>query len=253
MALTTGLVGYYEFDENQGNTTVDVTGTRSASTWQGTLGSQWTNGKINSGGNFNGTDNYLILQSGFLLGTQANASWSGWIKTNVTPAGGGSSIYCERAASGNDIWKIEIAGSSNPNSQGALQFTHRNDANTLNQPGTGTFLVNDNSLHHIVVTKAGLAMTFYVDNVVKGSANLTGNDTLTDASPSCRFGTDIQDGTAWYKNVLDEVGLWTRTINPSEVAQLYNNGAGLQYPFLPLISDSIPSVSIGVFNDMIGY
>lgn len=230
-SLANNIIGYYKFDENSGTTTADATSNRAAGTWNGTLGSEWATGKINSGGNFNGTDNYVVVQSGYLLGTKTNATWAGWIKTNQTPGGGGGAIYSERAASGNDIWKIEIAGSSNPNSQGALQFTHRDDANTLNQPGTGTFLVNDNNWHHVALVKSGTSITIYIDGISRGTGTLTGTDTLTDASPSCRFGTDIQDGTAWYKGLIDEVGMWLRALSAAEVALLYNNGVGIQYSF----------------------
>jgi hypothetical protein len=35
----------------------------------------------------------------------------------------------------------------------------------------------------------------------------------------------IFDGT------IDEVWIWNRSLSPSEVSELYNSGAGLQYPF----------------------
>jgi hypothetical protein len=30
---------------------------------------------------------------------------------------------------------------------------------------------------------------------------------------------------------IDEVGIWSRVLTSTEVTQLYNGGAGLQYPF----------------------
>ena len=36
----------------------------------------------------------------------------------------------------------------------------------------------------------------------------------------------------WYTGNIDEIGLWSRKIEDSEVASLYNSGNGLAYPFV---------------------
>jgi hypothetical protein len=57
-SLAGGLVAYWKLDDASGTTADDSVGSNTG-TWNGTLGSQWTTGKINGGGNFNGTDNYV--------------------------------------------------------------------------------------------------------------------------------------------------------------------------------------------------
>src|SRR5208283_5634302 len=56
---TNALVGYWSFDEGKGSTVYDYSPYLRNGTWTGTLGGQWVVGKIQYGGNFNGTDNYV--------------------------------------------------------------------------------------------------------------------------------------------------------------------------------------------------
>jgi hypothetical protein len=56
------LVGYWKFNEGSGTTVGDSVGTYTG-TWQGMLGAQWTTGKLNSAGNFDGSTNYVSTVS----------------------------------------------------------------------------------------------------------------------------------------------------------------------------------------------
>src|SRR5579872_1355940 len=79
MSLITNIVSYYNFDENSGTTVNDKAGSNNG-TWGGTTGSQWTTGKINSGGNFNGTDNKVT--TALWSTTTSNVSMGGWFKSS---------------------------------------------------------------------------------------------------------------------------------------------------------------------------
>jgi len=37
--------------------------------------------------------------------------------------------------------------------------------------------------------------------------------------------------TADFDGLIDEVGIWSRALNSTEVSELYNSGSGLAYPF----------------------
>src|SRR5947209_4114051 len=87
---------------------------------------------------------YVTFGSNYILGTLTNASVTMYIKNSSLSGGSGGALYCERAASGNDIWKLQTIGSTNT----GLEFTHRDDAGTLDQPSE-TCTINDNAWHHI--------------------------------------------------------------------------------------------------------
>lgn len=214
---TTGAIDYWKFDENTGTSVADSIGVNNG-TWQGTLGSQWTTGIINSGGNFiSASTNRVLVSSSKILASLTNASISLWIKTSTTA----KALYCERGAAGNDIWKVEIDSNH-------IRFTHRDDAGTLNQLNGG-ITVTDGNWHHIVLTKSGTTINSYVDGVLDiTNQTLTGNNTMTD-SIIVRIGGDAQDATQYYNGVLDEVGLWNIVLTAAQVTALYNAGAALAY------------------------
>lgn len=84
LGLMSGLVTYWKLDEASGTSATDSMSSHTG-TWGGTLGSQWTTGKINGGGSFNGTNNY-ISASWNTLTLNADRTISAWFKTNNTAA-----------------------------------------------------------------------------------------------------------------------------------------------------------------------
>src|SRR4030042_5775961 len=59
IANTTGLVGYWKFDEGSGTTATDSSGNGNTGAWNGT-GSRWATGKVGSyAGQFNGIDDHI--------------------------------------------------------------------------------------------------------------------------------------------------------------------------------------------------
>jgi hypothetical protein len=83
-SLASGLVSYWKLDDASGTTVTDSVGSNNG-TWNGTLGSQWTTGKINDGGNFNGTDNYVNVPDALNLRMSASNAFtlSAWVNFNA--------------------------------------------------------------------------------------------------------------------------------------------------------------------------
>src|ERR1039458_5355262 len=71
---------WWEMDEVAGGTGADATGHGNTATWQGALGGQWGAGKINGGGVFNGSDNYLTTGLAQTVPFTAGT----WIKVGAT-------------------------------------------------------------------------------------------------------------------------------------------------------------------------
>lgn len=88
--------------------------------------------------------------------------------------------------------------------------------------------------HHVVVTYPGTtcdAMKVYVDGTLRttgmmpGGMPLATNDTTKMAIGGNHLSPPVAFGT------IDEVGMWSRELTEPEVTELYNSGAGSQYPF----------------------
>lgn len=105
--VTSGLVGWWKFDEGTGTVAFDSSGKNANGNWQGTLGGQWTtNSKVGPyAGNFNGSNNYVGVGNlgsfptqgtiSFWMNTAALASWPNPLTTNYS--GGNAGIRFEQA------------------------------------------------------------------------------------------------------------------------------------------------------------
>jgi hypothetical protein len=80
-SLASGLVAYWNFNENTGTTLYDASGNGNTATLEGTTGSQWVTGISGSGLSFNGTSNYVISSS--LVAAPSTYSISAWFKTST--------------------------------------------------------------------------------------------------------------------------------------------------------------------------
>ncbi len=228
MALTDNLISYYRLEADSTDSLAVNNGSDTAITYSS------GNGKISNGAGFDGSTSKIVAKTSAILAALTNASISFWLKNTLGGGAGTAQVvpYAERGSSGNDIWKIEqIRNTGLGITVGSLAFVHRDDAGTLDNHFIPTgVVVNDGNWHHVVFTKAGVACKFYIDRELKSSGNLSGNDTMTNATLESWMGQDKGDSAAKYTGSIDEVGLWSKTLSPAEVTQLYNGGSGLQYP-----------------------
>lgn len=138
------------------------------------------------------------------------------------PAGGVfPTIYGERAAAGNDIFKLEVTDA------GKLQLTYRDDAGTINQIATAT-TVADDEWHFVALTKDGTAIKIYVDDVEVKTGTLTATDTFTNADLQSRIGGDIAGGiNAAYTGYIDEVALYVNRVLVASSITYHYRATGL--------------------------
>lgn len=205
--LLNSLVSYWKYDENSGNAVGDSKGSNTGA-WSGTLGSQWTPGKINSGGNFNGSDNGVNCGNDISLQLSV-FTYAGWVKTST------SGTICSWVNNAGP--QFRIGGTLHLD---LLQSNISNIASSTGAVPSGVFA-------HVAVTyDASGNWAFYINGSLSGSGtNAQG------FSFSSNFYHGRQLTGEYLNGVLDELGVWSRALSASEIAQLYNSGLGKQYPF----------------------
>jgi hypothetical protein len=88
--------------------------------------------------------------------------------------------------------------------------------------------IDDGSWHHVSVTwdKSSNNVVQYIDGVQNGTGTLVasalGDSGLTQVGGFTR-------NSQYWNSVIDEFGVWNRTLNSSEISELYNDGIGLAY------------------------
>jgi hypothetical protein len=88
--------------------------------------------------------------------------------------------------------------------------------------------VNNGQWHHTCVVKVGSGFTLYVN----GTNETSGTGTALDLDATDTYiGTRGGVTTNTWSGQVDEINIWSRELTPSEIAEVYNSGAGLQYPY----------------------
>jgi hypothetical protein len=219
--LMTGITGLWHLDEANGTTGSGSLQDRSGSTNNGTpnggvtLG---TVGKLGSGATFDGSSGFISTSTGY--GSPTVFTISVWFKTTTTAGGKliglGSS---QSGGSGSYDRHIYMQNS------GLLTFGIWNGSA---QVVSTTSSYNDGNWHHAVGTLQPSGLAFYVDGKLIGT-NPNGN-------PNGYYGWwligyDSLGGwpngpsSNYFAGQIDEVAIWSKVLNATEVLELYRRGA----------------------------
>jgi len=217
--LWNDLLAYY---------TADNTPNDSLGTYNGTLlnGATYGTGIINNGFSFDGVNDTVDMGNNLDFDGSTPFSISFWLNANnVTsfnvPLGKAFNI-----APFNGYWFLIT-------SSGNITFYLSND---LNAPD---YLAIENSAtlststwYHVVATydgsKDSSGLKVYVDNALNTQTVIS--NTLTGSISNTRpFRLGARDTGVYFGGGVDEVSVFNRELTASEVTELYNSGAGLQY------------------------
>jgi hypothetical protein len=194
---TSGLISGYKLDNNDFS---DVTGVNNGTNF----GSTNTSGKILDGRDFDGIDDYISVPLD--LTSLSEFSESLWFKMDAE-----GYITSFTHSSDDDIRLTVVSGD--------LYFVMDDGTQSL----TITSFTDTTSWHHVVGThtnSGGGLTSLYLDGVLKDTATgtfdfagMSGNDYLGDRATG--------SGNNW-NGKIDEVMLFNRSLNQTEVLELYN-------------------------------
>lgn len=179
-------------------------------------------GKLDGCYDFDGSGDYITADPIENINV-ASFSLSAWIKTSNS---GNQHIIAGEEDGTNKFYMSINAGDI---------IFYVNDGGNVDQI-TYTGSLANNAWHHIVATKSGSGgapMDIWVDgNNVTTSINSNGGAGTTIIGANLRIGEvsgSIPDHP--FTGSIDEVGIWNKPINVTEITNLYNSGIGLAYPF----------------------
>jgi hypothetical protein len=226
-ADSSGLVGYWKFNEGSGTTAADSSGYGNTGTLYN--GPTWVDGKFGKALSFDGIDDYVEVPYNTNLYPGAG-SWTAeaWIKTSAykdmavvgSPESTGDNaewilaVWINPYPGGNLVANIYFANTSGFNSGKYVDVY-------------GTTPLNDSSWHHIAgVRDTTLKKVFiYVDGKLENSVDepTTWNVTYTN---NIRIGRAVveYDGTnpeAWFQGLIDEVRIYNRALTEEEIKAEY--------------------------------
>lgn len=230
MPLTTSIVSDWKFDESSGNAADSVASNTLTNNGTAAFGAA----KINNGATLvAATPSYFSIadasQSG--LDITGDLSWVGWIKATTLPGSGAYMTLLSKYTSTGNQRSYAFHIFNNAGTQ-ELRATLSSDGTATVEKGSAATGLVTGSFFFVsyVYTAAAGTVDFYLN----GSAL-----TQQTGFPNSLFnGTSAFEIGRWsnlgqpFNGVVDEFGIWSRVLTASEIIQLYNGGAGKQYPFL---------------------
>lgn len=203
-----GSAGYWKFDEGFGTTAKDSSGTGN----HGILinGARWTTGKSGSAISFDGIDDFVKISTTNFSASQGTVAV--WVKASSF---GSSPRYLfghtSLPAYGNRIqlYTDDTGG----NLDMGLGASHKSALNIQQ--------LQVNTWHHVTFTWSSGAYTVYVNGTQKTKGTYSGLASLNSYAHIGGVGVDSKLES--WSGAIDEVKVWNRALNSTEVQNEYNS------------------------------
>ena len=214
--LTDNLVAYYKLDESSGNASDSAGGGLTLTN----NNVSFTTGKINNSASFNGSA-YLSTNSN-LFPASGDFTIAFWYYANNETG----QLFADWATAKRNIY---IRADAN-----TISLFRGNGSNSQSATPTTSATIANDTWTYVVFTQSGTTGSVYLNSGTPVTSNLTYTGG-TDTGYTHYVGVFNQIGGAglndYFTGRLDEVGVWSRALSSTEVSELYNSGAGFQYPF----------------------
>ena len=219
MALTDNIVAYWKLESNSNDSVASYNGTDTNVTY--------ITGKIGNGANITGTGGDGISVADNTVFDVNNAKTvSCWIKFDTQTS---NDIiigkYGDFASADNykNGWFFQAVNGS------GIRASVYNDTPTgyvtsySTMPSTGVWT------HMVMTFNGSTELKLFVNGSQVGSTITTAGTFSFNNTSNLWFGKSSGDP---FDGMVDEIGIWSRTLSDAEITSLYNGGNGLTYPFL---------------------
>ena len=219
-SVSDSLVGYWTFNGNEVTNGVIVN--RVNSTQNGNpeniaTSSFYAYGKIGQSGNFDGTNDDVILPNSntYNFDNTKNFTISGWI--NIAKAGSSETVFSTVNGSGTGGYGVYI---STGNVLGFIVYNGVGSSAVL-----GNTVVTQKTWHHVAYVFTGpTTANLYLDGVLDKTGSFTQNLASISANRFIGTNSNLADH---FNGKIDDLRIYNRALSDLEVRQLYNNGQNI--------------------------
>jgi hypothetical protein len=219
IGISNGLVGYWPLDGNTTSWTTDTTQDVSGNGNTGTLvgmstTTSPTQGKIGQALMFDGSTSYI--DAGNVLNLTSAITVSAWVKPSTFS---GPKFPMIVAKGENDAYTFFI---NNPVAPGAVFFRIGDGSGAGDAQSAAALALG--KWGHVVGTYDGSTVKVYVNGVLSGSKAKSGSIPTTALDLDIGYCSDACNADLYFAGAIDDVRIYNRALNASEVKQLYNMG-----------------------------
>ncbi|MBA7658702.1 hypothetical protein ES703_66661 [subsurface metagenome] len=213
MALIDDLVSYYKLDEIAGTNADDAHGANDGTATDARVFTSEITGIINTGADFTQGADHIDITG---VTTGASFSIMFWFNSIASAATMEDRYFID---SYDDPVRVIIDINNG-------YFSYY-DGSFHNSSALWTSY-NDGEWHQLIASVDGTNVKMYIDNVSVLDTTVTSRYLGGIIHIADRF---VPTGYNHITAYLDEIGIWTKALDSSEVTALWNDGNGLAYPF----------------------
>lgn len=209
--ITTGLIGWWKFDDGSGTSVLDSSGKGSVGDLTGHAPT-WTSGLRQGALSFNGTSQYVDLGNPVILEPTTSLSVSAWVYRTGALVSFSGIVSCQKNASNeggyilagiatNSVrFYIDKAGNGN------WSFAQTDSALPLNQ------------WTHLLGVWDGATVLLYVNGVLQATTGVAGSIGYAAVSQNAYIGRYATDN---FPGLIDDVRVYNRALTAQDVYMLY--------------------------------
>jgi hypothetical protein len=216
VASPTGLVGYWKFDEGEGDIAYDVSGYGNDGTLMGEP--TWIDGLplLGKALDYDGADDYVQVSDAPSLDVSGSGiTFMAWIYSPAFQDYGWIMGKGQEGPWEDMVWWLL------PRSDGAIRYGIRSGGDTQEQLDIPVGLTT-NIWQHVAVVYDATYMRFYLNAEPKDSFPKTGNMDVNDAP--VYIGLDGWNTAHHYRGKIDEVKIYSRGLSPEEIEAEFESG-----------------------------
>ena len=200
-----GLVGYWPLDEDDGNSSIDLSGNGNDGEIQGNV--EWVEGKFGSALEFSGAGTFIVEDSESLRITDA-LTIEAWIYPTAKPQKGGI-ITKYKGAGDNRGYMIDFYDTD-------LRYILSADGTSATNVSVSTTNWEVDTWYHVAGVFDGSDTSFYINGVLaQKSAKTTG---INPSSAPLELGNSWEEKV--FTGIIDEVRVWNIAKTEAEIQEL---------------------------------
>ena len=221
--VTTGLVGYWTFDEGSGTSAGDSSSSADAATLAN--GAAWGAGVVGPAAlAFDGVNASASAADVAAQELSGNLSIALWVKHTTLPAANSWMYYIEKGADTSENYALGAYSDSSGNTRLFFEFMDSTGASRYITQGTGlTLTAGAWTQVTVAFDHTNTKLSFYVNGQLANSVSVT--QSLSGTTDPLVLGQQNIAGFSFTLNgLLDDVRLYNRAISASEVSSLAGMG-----------------------------
>ena len=221
--ISTGLVGWWKFEDGSGVSAVDSSGSGNTGTLAN--GPTWTTGKVSKAVSFDGSNDYVSVPYTSKLAPASAVSFGAWFKV-INKAN--SQVIISKTESGG--YNIGLNNSSGACASSTSVCGLVNVGGTYYPVDYAVSNLSNDTWYRADVTYDNETVKLYLNAVIVASnTNPSGNISYTENNTLCvgSEASGVAPGTcvgALFNGSIDDVRIYNRALSAQDVADLYGPG-----------------------------